>query len=139
MSFSPSETAAILPLAIPAAAACLLPIASLDRDQETVKWVRGAVLGVIAQGMIQPHAVTHMQFGVAHQRLIQVAQQQVLKIGVKEIERQSVPRRQWAGHQPGLLCHIGAGMLALGRAGNALQGFGLLLQELRERLLCCIH
>ncbi len=46
MSFSPSETAAILPLAIPAAAACLLPIASLDRDQETVKWVRGAFFGI---------------------------------------------------------------------------------------------
>ena len=114
-------------------------VAALVAGQAVHQRVRGAVLGVIAQGMIQLHAVTHMQFGVAHQRLIQVVQQQVLKIGVEEIERQSVPRRQWAGHQPGLLCHVGAGMLALGRAGNALQGFGLLLQELRERLLCCIH
>jgi len=38
-----SELAVILPLAIPAAAACLLPIASLDRDQETVKWIRGSM------------------------------------------------------------------------------------------------
>ncbi|MBK8793686.1 MAG: NADH-quinone oxidoreductase subunit N [Holophaga sp.] len=41
-----SELAVILPLAIPAAAACLLPIASLDRDQETVKWIRGSMFAI---------------------------------------------------------------------------------------------
>jgi len=37
MSLSASELGALMPIAIPAAAACLLPLASLDRDQETVK------------------------------------------------------------------------------------------------------
>jgi NADH-quinone oxidoreductase subunit N len=46
MSLSPSETAAILPLAIPAIAACLIPIASLDRDQSTQKWIRAAIFGI---------------------------------------------------------------------------------------------
>ncbi|MCE1229103.1 MAG: hypothetical protein LWX11_06420, partial [Firmicutes bacterium] len=41
--YMPSELATILPLAIPAAAACLLPIASLDRDQETMKWIRASM------------------------------------------------------------------------------------------------
>ncbi|MDR2696950.1 MAG: NADH-quinone oxidoreductase subunit N [Holophagales bacterium] len=40
MSLSPNETAAILPFAIPAIAACLIPIASLDRDHTSKKWIR---------------------------------------------------------------------------------------------------
>ena len=43
MSLSASEISALMPVAIPAAAACLLPLASLDRDQETVKWIRGSM------------------------------------------------------------------------------------------------
>jgi len=34
---------AAMPLLIPALAACLLPIAALDKDQSTQKWVRGAM------------------------------------------------------------------------------------------------
>jgi len=40
MSLSPNELAAILPFAIPAIAACLIPIASLDRDHNSKKWIR---------------------------------------------------------------------------------------------------
>ncbi len=43
MSLSASEISALMPVAIPAAAACLLPLASLDRDQETTKWIRGSM------------------------------------------------------------------------------------------------
>ncbi|MDR1841937.1 MAG: NADH-quinone oxidoreductase subunit N [Holophagales bacterium] len=52
MSLTPNETAAILPLAIPAVAACLIPIASLDRDQSTQKWIRAAIfaIAIIALG-----------------------------------------------------------------------------------------
>lgn len=39
----PSNFTAILPLLIPAAAACLLPIAALDKDQASQKWIRGAM------------------------------------------------------------------------------------------------
>jgi len=46
MPLSPSEIAALMPLAIPAAAACLLPLASLDRDQDTVKWIRGSLFAM---------------------------------------------------------------------------------------------
>jgi NADH-quinone oxidoreductase subunit N len=35
------EISAMLPLLIPALGACLLPIAALDSDQATVKWIRG--------------------------------------------------------------------------------------------------
>jgi NADH-quinone oxidoreductase subunit N len=38
-----SDLAALLPLLIPAAAACVLPIAALDKDQATEKWIRGAM------------------------------------------------------------------------------------------------
>ncbi|MBK8726410.1 MAG: NADH-quinone oxidoreductase subunit N [Holophagaceae bacterium] len=38
-----SEFAALLPLLLPATAACLLPIAALDRDQASQKWIRGAM------------------------------------------------------------------------------------------------
>jgi NADH-quinone oxidoreductase subunit N len=37
------DLAALLPLAIPAVAACLLPIAALDKDQSAQKWIRGAM------------------------------------------------------------------------------------------------
>jgi NADH-quinone oxidoreductase subunit N len=37
------DLAALLPLMIPAAAACLLPIAALDKDQSSQKWIRGAM------------------------------------------------------------------------------------------------
>jgi NADH-quinone oxidoreductase subunit N len=37
------DLAALLPLLIPAAAACLLPIAALDKDQSSQKWIRGAM------------------------------------------------------------------------------------------------
>jgi len=46
MSLSASEVGALMPIAIPAAAACLLPLASLDRDQETVKWIRGSMFAI---------------------------------------------------------------------------------------------
>jgi NADH-quinone oxidoreductase subunit N len=46
MSFSATEVGALLPVAIPAAAACLLPLASLDRDQESVKWIRGSMFAI---------------------------------------------------------------------------------------------
>jgi NADH-quinone oxidoreductase subunit N len=40
MSLTNGEISAILPLVIPAMGACLLPIAALDSDQATVKWIR---------------------------------------------------------------------------------------------------
>ncbi|BDU78647.1 NADH-quinone oxidoreductase subunit N [Mesoterricola sediminis] len=43
MYLSAGEFSAILPLLIPALGACLLPLAALDKDQATVKWVRGAM------------------------------------------------------------------------------------------------
>lgn len=43
---TPAEISAFLPLLIPALGACLLPIAALDSDQATVKWVRGAMFGI---------------------------------------------------------------------------------------------
>jgi len=41
MTLTNGEISAILPLLIPALGACLLPIAALDSDQATVKWIRG--------------------------------------------------------------------------------------------------
>jgi NADH-quinone oxidoreductase subunit N len=46
MSLTPAEIAAIMPIAVPTAAACLIPIASLDRDQSTRKWVRAVAFGI---------------------------------------------------------------------------------------------
>jgi len=43
MTLSPSELSAILPLLIPTLGACLLPIACLDSDQATVKWIRASM------------------------------------------------------------------------------------------------
>lgn len=37
------EIAALMPLLIPALMGCLLPIAALDRDQGSTKWIRGAM------------------------------------------------------------------------------------------------
>jgi NADH-quinone oxidoreductase subunit N len=41
MNLTNGEISAIMPLLIPALGACLLPIAALDSDQATVKWIRG--------------------------------------------------------------------------------------------------
>ncbi|MBI4913817.1 MAG: NADH-quinone oxidoreductase subunit N [Acidobacteria bacterium] len=46
MKLSASEIQALLPLFFPALAACLLPIAALDRDQKSTKWIRGALFAV---------------------------------------------------------------------------------------------
>ncbi|MDR3669883.1 MAG: NADH-quinone oxidoreductase subunit N [Holophaga sp.] len=43
MTPTPAQLAAIMPLLIPALGACLLPIASLDSDQATVKWIRASM------------------------------------------------------------------------------------------------
>jgi NADH-quinone oxidoreductase subunit N len=43
MTLTPGELSALMPLLIPALGACLLPIAALDKDQATVKWVRAAM------------------------------------------------------------------------------------------------
>ena len=43
MTPTPAQLAAILPLLIPALGACLLPIACLDSDQATVKWIRASM------------------------------------------------------------------------------------------------
>ena len=46
MSLTPNEMAAILPFAIPAAAACIVPLAALDKDAATQKWIRAAIFGI---------------------------------------------------------------------------------------------
>ncbi|MCL1908499.1 MAG: NADH-quinone oxidoreductase subunit N [Holophagaceae bacterium] len=46
MSLTYVEIATILPLAIPAVAACLIPMASLDRDQNSQKWIRSAIFSI---------------------------------------------------------------------------------------------
>jgi NADH-quinone oxidoreductase subunit N len=43
MTLTPGELSAFMPLLIPALGACLLPIAALDSDQATVKWIRAAM------------------------------------------------------------------------------------------------
>ena len=43
MNFSPAMLSAFMPLLIPALGACLLPIAALDSDQASVKWIRAAM------------------------------------------------------------------------------------------------
>ncbi len=43
MTPTPAELSALMPLLIPALGACLLPIAALDKDQATVKWIRGSM------------------------------------------------------------------------------------------------
>lgn len=43
MTLTPGELSALMPLLIPALGACLLPIAALDKDQATVKWIRAAM------------------------------------------------------------------------------------------------
>ena len=43
MTITPTQWAAILPLLFPALGACLIPLMSLDRDQATAKWIRGAM------------------------------------------------------------------------------------------------
>ncbi len=46
MNLTSQNWAALMPLLVPAAAACLIPIASLDKDQDTVKSVRAAMFGM---------------------------------------------------------------------------------------------
>jgi NADH-quinone oxidoreductase subunit N len=46
MSLTPNEMAAILPFAFPAVAACIIPLAALDRDAAFQKWIRAAIFGV---------------------------------------------------------------------------------------------
>lgn len=45
MNLTPSQWAAMLPLIIPALGACLIAIMSIDKDQDTTKWIRGAMYG----------------------------------------------------------------------------------------------
>ena len=45
MSLTPSQWAALLPLLIPVFGACVVIFMSLDRDQTTTKWIRGAMYG----------------------------------------------------------------------------------------------
>ncbi|WP_243319018.1 NADH-quinone oxidoreductase subunit N [Geothrix paludis] len=45
MSLTPSQWAALLPLLIPAFGACLVTLMSIDKDQATTKWIRGAMYG----------------------------------------------------------------------------------------------
>lgn len=52
MSLSASEWGALLPVAIPALAGSLIPLAALDRDQETVKWVRGGAFFIALLGLL---------------------------------------------------------------------------------------
>ena len=40
------DLAAVWPIIFPALAACLLPIASLDKDQATQKWIRAAIFSI---------------------------------------------------------------------------------------------
>lgn len=46
LNLSSAETIALLPAAIPAMVACILPIAALDKDQATMKIVRAAIFGM---------------------------------------------------------------------------------------------
>ncbi|MDR0499281.1 MAG: NADH-quinone oxidoreductase subunit N [Holophagales bacterium] len=66
MSLSPTETAAILPLAIPAVAACLIPIASLDRDHNSKKWIRTVIfcIALLALGYSFYHTVRLWESGL---------------------------------------------------------------------------
>nr|WP_320132476.1 NADH-quinone oxidoreductase subunit N [uncultured Holophaga sp.] len=43
MSLNPSQISSLMALLVPAVAACLLPLASIDRDQSTQKWIRAAM------------------------------------------------------------------------------------------------
>ncbi|WP_243303019.1 NADH-quinone oxidoreductase subunit N [Geothrix oryzisoli] len=45
MSLTPSQWAALLPLLLPSFGACLIVLMSLDKDQATAKWIRGAMYG----------------------------------------------------------------------------------------------
>jgi NADH-quinone oxidoreductase subunit N len=43
VNLSAGEISALMPLVIPALGACLLPIAALDSDRDTLKWIRAAM------------------------------------------------------------------------------------------------
>ncbi len=51
MNLTAHNWLALMPLMVPAAAACLIPIASLDKDQDTVKSVRAAMFGMAMLGL----------------------------------------------------------------------------------------
>ncbi len=52
MSLSAQEWGALLPVAIPAAAGSLIPLAVLDRDQATVKWIRAGAFAIALMGLL---------------------------------------------------------------------------------------
>ena len=45
MNLTPSQWASLLPLILPVAGACVISIMSMDKDQATAKWIRGAMYG----------------------------------------------------------------------------------------------
>ena len=42
----PKDLGALWPLLFPAVGACFIPLASLDRDHDTAKWIRGVIYGI---------------------------------------------------------------------------------------------
>jgi NADH-quinone oxidoreductase subunit N len=46
VNLSAAQISALLPLLFPALTACVLPIAALDKDQSTLKWVRGLTFAI---------------------------------------------------------------------------------------------
>lgn len=80
MSLSASEIGALMPVAIPAVAACVLPLASLDRDQETVKWIRGSMFVIALFALagsffyVTRLWTTHMQPSLGQLHMDQLAQ-----------------------------------------------------------------
>jgi NADH-quinone oxidoreductase subunit N len=46
MNFTTTDLQVFMPFLFPMLGACLLPIASLDRDQGTAKWIRGAMFAI---------------------------------------------------------------------------------------------
>jgi len=52
MIANPQALSALMPLVVPTLAACLLPIASLDKDQGTEKWIRGATFLIALMAVV---------------------------------------------------------------------------------------
>lgn len=46
MNFTSTDLQVLMPFLWPVLGACVLPIASLDRDQSTAKWIRGAMFAI---------------------------------------------------------------------------------------------
>ena len=61
------DLAALLPLMIPAAAACLLPIAALDKDQSSQKWIRGAMFFTAVLALFGSFFYVAQLWGTGHQ------------------------------------------------------------------------